>query len=254
MLTKNEIKYYSSLLQKKYRKEENKFIAEGKRLVEEGFLSGTRAELAAVTHEFAESGDPLLKTIDKKRIRLEILNRQEFEKLSDVESPQGIAAVFSVPEAKPLSSSNIYVALENISDPGNLGTIFRTCDWFGVKDVILSSNCVEPWNPKVLRSSMGAVFHLNIIEDEKFYDTLEKMKSRGAGILTADLDGENVYDFELNKKSVIVFSNEAAGPSMELISLSSKKITIPKFGKAESLNVAVSSAVILSEVVRKARH
>ncbi|HEX2982541.1 MAG TPA: RNA methyltransferase substrate-binding domain-containing protein, partial [Ignavibacteriales bacterium] len=129
MLTKNEIKYYSSLLQKKYRKEENKFIAEGKRLVEDGLLSGARAELAAVTHEFAESGDPLLKAIDKKRVRLEILSTQEFKKLSDVEHPQGIAAVFSVPESKPLSSSNIYVALENISDPGNLGTIFRTCDW-----------------------------------------------------------------------------------------------------------------------------
>jgi TrmH family RNA methyltransferase len=187
-------------------------------------------------------------------VRFEVITQTDFNKLSDVEHPQGIAAAFSIPKPKPLGASGIYVALEDVSDPGNMGTIFRTCSWFGVQDILLSPNCVEPWNPKVLRSSMGAMFHLNIIEDEKFYTTITRMRGEGTDIVAADLDGDDVYGFKPKEKSLLVFSSEANGPSEKLVQLSTRKVTIPKFGKAESLNVAISSAVILSEVIRKARH
>ena len=145
---------------------------------------------------------------------------------------------------------DLVVGLENISDPGNLGTIIRNCDWFGIKTVILSPNCPEVHSPKVLRSSMGSFFHLNIFEENKFYDSLFNYQKKGYQILCADLRGDNIYEMNKVSKTVIVFSSEAEGPSKELKTMSNKFIKIPRLGKAESLNVASASAVILSELTR----
>lgn len=252
MITKNELKYYSSLLQKKYRISESKFIAEGRKLVEEAVKSNYKTEVIFCTRSFKENNNSFFQNKLFENFRIEVIKDAEFEKLSDTKSPQGIAGVFYQKEEEKLKkySGNLIVALENISDPGNLGTIIRNCDWFGIKEIILDKNCAEIYNPKVLRSSMGSIFHLSIFEEKDFIDFLKQTKEKKYNIVTSDLNGINLYEFKSEAKKIVVFCNEAKGPSEELLKITDRKITIPGKGKAESLNVASASAVILSELTK----
>jgi TrmH family RNA methyltransferase len=251
MLTNAELKYYSSLLQKKYRFEENKFLVEGYKLIEEAVASGFKCECLISSNLFSESNVDKLHQLSQKVARTEWVKQKDLEKLSDTKTPQGIIGVFNKPSfQRKHENVNQIVALENISDPGNLGTILRNCDWFGFNTIILSGNCSEIYSPKVIRSSAGSVFHLNIIEQKDFYNSLQSYKNAGYNILCSDINGNNIYEFVKAKKTIIVFSNEANGPTEAIIALSDYKITIPKIGKAESLNVASASAVILSELSR----
>lgn len=251
MLTNSELKYFSSLLLKKNRQTEKKFIVEGTKLVEEGIKSDFICEIIFTTNHFAENNPSLISSLVKKKIRLEILKAEQFKKLADTDSPQGIAAIFRFSTSRislnKLFDENMIIYLDNISDPGNLGTILRTADWFGVKNVLLSPGCVEIYNPKVLRASMGSVFHLNLIERfnaEKLNDFVDKHFS----LICTDLYGKNLYEYNFPKHFVLIFSNEASGPSIEIQNSTRERITIPKFGKAESLNVASAFAVVMSYV------
>lgn len=254
MITKNELKYYSSLLKKKVRDEENKFIVEGIKIVSEGLQAGN-CEIILATNQFIEENKKLISIIQKEKIRLEILNSSDFSKLTDTITPQGIAAVFSKPILKEnftkYINSELVVCLDNISDPGNLGTIIRNCDWFGIKDILLVNHCTDPYNSKTIRSCMGSNFHLNIYNEIDFEKDLTNLKAAGYTLIYTDTDGKNISEFFLKAKTIIVFSNEANGPSENIISVSKKKITIPKLGKAESLNVASASAVILNHLTKK---
>ncbi|KAA0238075.1 MAG: RNA methyltransferase [Chlorobiota bacterium] len=173
MISKNELQYYSSLLTKKHRKSEKKFIVEGKKSVSEGLNSSYNCEIIFITHKFADEDDDVISELSNVRTKIISLKQKEFEKISDTKTPQGIAAVFAKSELEfspeLLSNEKLIVMLDNISDPGNLGTILRTCDWFGVKNILLSDNIVDFTNPKVIRSSMGSVFHVNIFEKKCFY-------------------------------------------------------------------------------------
>jgi len=253
MLSKNELKYYSSLLKKKNRQEEKKFLAEGKKVVNEGLKSNYVCEILIVTNDFYESEQSFIKKIESN-LRIESVTNLEFHKLKDTVSPQGIAAVFAEPKDEKNKIQNldeeIICCLDEISDPGNLGTIMRNCDWFGISKILLTENCAEIYNPKVVRASMGSLFHLQCFNKIKLAD-IEKLKSKGYKLLCADLNGENLFEYEKNNKNIIVFSNEANGPSAEILNISDTKLTIPSYGKAESLNVASASAVILSQLVRK---
>jgi len=246
MVSKNELKYYSSLLQKKFRYEEKKFIVEGKKLIEEALSSGFDCEALFAAPHFVEANPAYCSKLSARISKYEVLNNHEFLKLCDTETPQGIAGIFHQKEVKVKikKDEDIIIALENISDPGNLGTILRNCDWFGVKSIVLSGECAETYNPKVVRSSMGSLFHLNIHRVEDFIKSLGMLKNSGYEILCADLNGDDIFQFEVPANSVIVFSNESQGPSQEALAIS-KTVTIPKYGKAESLNVANASAVIL---------
>jgi TrmH family RNA methyltransferase len=247
MITQKEIKYYTSLLHKKYRQKERKFIAEGDKLISEGIISGFRPEIILTTIPFFEEQAEYFESI--KEFRIEKLKTAEFQRLTDTKNPQQIIAVFSffdVPMSwlRSINSSKL-VFFDNLSDPGNAGTIIRNCDWFGITDVLLSEGTVELYNPKVIRATMGSLFHLNIYEEVK-PETLEVLKGKGYKIICSDIKGEDVMDFELPEKSVIVFSNEAHGPGNKIRELADHIISINKKGKAESLNVASASAVILA--------
>lgn len=249
-MTKAELKYYSSLLDKKERKKEKKFIAEGKKLVEEGILSRRSCEIIFATHQFAEENEVYLSKITGKN-KFEVISNSEFKKLSDTKTPPGIAAVFLYDEIelneKYFANENTIVCLENISDPGNVGTIIRTCDWFGVKKIILIEGCADAYNSKVIRGSMGSIFHVDIFQNVQL-QSLERFKKNGFIFLCADMEGRNISEYQFEKKQIIFFSNESAGPSKMLIELADEKITIPRFGKAESLNVAAAGAVILAKI------
>ncbi len=251
MISKNELKYYSSLLIKKYRNQEDKFIAEGLKIVEEGLNSSYKCEVVFVTSAFMESFPDVITIVKKKANRIEELKSVEFQKISDTKSPQGIAAVFNkhYPKKKLNDLNDKFIILiDNISDPGNLGTIIRTCDWFGLYNVLISDQSVEYLNPKVIRASMGSIFHLNIY-DEIFANDLANLKSSGYQIVCADIRGKDVFSFKSAKKTVIAFSNESAGPSENVKALADDFITIPGKGRAESLNVSSAAAIIISQLI-----
>jgi TrmH family RNA methyltransferase len=249
MISKKELQYYSSLLSKKHRKAENKFIVEGKKSVLEGLNSSYKFEVVFITNEFSKEIEEIVAEITSSKNKIVTLKQKEFEKISDTKTPQGIAAVFIKPKLNPALlfsiKNQLVVMLDNITDPGNLGTIIRNCDWFGVKNILLSENIVDYTNPKVIRSSMGSVFHVNIFEEVKS-GSLLKLKENGFEILCADVDGENIFTYRNEKKKILVLSSEAHGPTKEIEKISDKKICIPKFGNAESLNVASASAVLLA--------
>ena len=252
MLTKKELKYYSLLLQKKNRQNEQKFIVEGIKLIQEGLNSKLKCEIILYTKSFFDENEKIFKSEIFNPVRKEVLTPSDFNKIADTKTPQEIAAVFNIPGRA--TKNNLYgkviCALENISDPGNMGTILRNCDWFGIGQVILDGNCAEVYNPKVIRASAGSVFHLDIFQQENIYEFLKLQKQSGYKILCADLDGQNIYDYKNEGNVIVVLSNEASGPTQNLISICDIKLTIPRIGKAESLNVASASAVILSELTK----
>jgi RNA methyltransferase, TrmH family len=250
MISKIKLKYYSSLLRKKIRDAEKKFIAEGLKTIEEGLNSNYACEAVLLTEEYEAAYEEFPR---KYNVKIEIVEEKEFNKLTDTVTPQGIAAVFSYPAGKDVNKikSRLVVGLENISDPGNLGTIIRTCDWFGVSDIVLSKNCADPFSPKTVRSSMGSIFHVNIYDETELGDFVESYKKNGYTVLCADTEGEDFNSFEVEGNSLLILASEAHGPSNEILRLSDHRITIPRYGKGESLNVASASAVLLSRLAAK---
>jgi len=256
-MTKNEIKYYSSLLKKKFREDEHKFLVEGIKIIREGLSANnwrSQCENVFVSHNFTVEHPEFIDELQNYSIVPVTISQQELLKLSDTVTPQGIAAVFKMPAVKDISprhlSNGLTAALENINDPGNLGTIIRNCDWFGVKNILLSHGCADIYNPKTIRSCMGSLFHLNIYKDVAFEKEFVNLKKESTNILCADLNGEDIFSHQLTLPSVIVFANEANGPSENILSLTDKVLTIKKLGNAESLNVASASAVILAELTK----
>jgi TrmH family RNA methyltransferase len=253
MISKKELQYYSSLFTKKHRQKENKFIVEGKKSVVEGINSIYKCEIIFITNRFIDENSDIVDAISKRKIKIEPLKQKDFLKIADTETPQGIAAVFIKPKLvfsqASFADDKFIVFLDNISDPGNLGTIIRNCNWFGIRSILLSDNIVDYTNPKVIRASMGSVFHLNLYEDVDA-SLLNRLKEQGFAILCADTEGENVFTYRSEKKKILVLSSEARGPSKEIENITDKKICIPKIGNAESLNVASASAVLLAVLTK----
>lgn len=253
MISKNELKDYSSLLIKKYRQQEEKFIVEGLKTVEEGLNSSYKCDAVFVTPAFIDSFPDMINILKKKIERILEIKSIDFQKISDTKSPQGIAAVFNKnhPKKNLTGLQDKYVVLiDNISDPGNLGTILRTCDWFGVYNVLILEQSVEYLNPKVIRASMGSIFHLNIY-DEIFENDLKNLKNNGYQIICSDIKGKNIFSYKAGKKTILTFSNESNGPSELVKSLADDFITIPGKGRAESLNVSSAAAIIISHLVNE---
>lgn len=251
MISRNELKYFSSLLIKKFRQQEEKFIVEGLKTVEEGLNSSYKCDAVFVTPAFIDSFPEMINILKKKTENILETKSVDFQKISDTKSPQGIAAVFNKnhPKKNLIGLKEKYVVfIDNISDPGNLGTILRTCDWFGVYNVLISDQSVEYLNPKVIRASMGSIFHLNIY-DEIFENDLANLKSIDYQIICSDTKGKNIFSYKVSKKSILTFSNESNGPSELVKSLADEYITIPGKGRAESLNVSSAAAIIISRLV-----
>ncbi len=249
MANKSEIVQISKLNLKKHRTIEKKFIAEGKRLVLEGLKSDYICNKLLISYDFKEKEVKLLESLHQYSNKFLFLSSKEFIKISSTKNPQGIAAVFEMP-IKQLEQKmeNIVIGLENISDPGNVGTILRSCDWFGIKYVLLSESCADIYNPKVLRASMGALFNLNIEEGIDLISRLEYLKKNNYKAYYADMDGIDYRTIGKSEKMVITFCNEAFGPTSKLQDVCDNSITIPKKGSIDSLNVAAAAAVILAQL------
>jgi TrmH family RNA methyltransferase len=253
MITKAELKYFSSLLVKKYRDEYGRFLVEGTKFVLEALNSNWSCEIIILTKDYSESEPKQFQYISEKVNRVEIVTPKDFTKVQTTINSQGIVGVFhkKIISSKSEFKSNLIVALENINDPGNCGTIIRIADWFGINEILLSETCADLYNPKTIRASAGSMFHVKIFNEVNFLNKILELKKNGYRVLCADLTGKSIYNYESNPQQVIVFSNEASGPSNELLQIAYERITIPKKGKAESLNVASASAIVLSELIKE---
>jgi RNA methyltransferase, TrmH family len=251
MITKTELKYYSSLLKRDIRDELNKFLIEGEKLIIEALNSRFECEAIFFTKYFSEVNDETVKSIEKRVGRYEIISEKESQKIQATVNSQGIIGVFKKKTSTASTNAikgKLIAALDSINDPGNVGTIIRNADWFGVKEILLSNNCADIFNPKTIRASAGSIFHLHMMIENNLILSLSSLKQKGYRILCADITGKNIYQYKISDKVIVVFSNEANGPSKELLALADESVTVPKKGKAESLNVASASAVILSEL------
>ncbi len=249
-LSKNRLKYYASLKLKKFRETESKFIVEGLRIGRDLLDSDFQIEAVFALDDLTDF-DLLRQATKRKGADLFTVSEKELQKICDTKTPQGIAFAVLKKEERINKNAEIIAALYNVSDPGNVGTIMRNCDWFGINDLLISGESAEMYNPKAVRASMGSFFRLNLEQTKNFTKKLLQLKEEGYKLLCADLNGKSIYDYTPQGKSVLVFSNEAQGPSEEILNIANDIITIPKFGNAESLNVANSSAVIFSEFAKK---
>lgn len=241
MLSKNQIKLITSLTQKKYRKQHQLFIAEGKKVIEELLQSNFELESLFVTN------DKIFTSVPKDKINA--ITISEIKKISVLATANDCLALFKIPVEREMTLKGLVLALDDIRDPGNLGTIIRLCDWFGIETLLCSDETVDVYNPKVVQATMGSISRVNVV-----YTNLEKaLKKTSLPILGTFMDGENIYKKELPKEGIIVMGNEANGISPEIENLVTQKIAIPRFGKlqqTESLNVATATAIILSEFKR----
>ncbi len=254
-LTKSKLKELKDLSQKKFRDENRLFLVEGVRFVHEAVHSDFQVIAAYYTEEVEKDpqGKALLQSLKQKTVVVEKADAHELETICDTETPQGIVAVLRQKEANPEAvlkcrdGQCTIVAFDGVADPGNVGSMVRTCDWFGVNGILIGRNSVELYNPKVLRSTMGGVFHLPIADGVDLPTVLSKAKSQEYKIYVTDPQGETHYDHvTYESKSIIVFGNEAWGVSDQVRQLADTRIVIRRYGAGESLNVAVACGIVLS--------
>lgn len=250
----NEIvKHIKKLKDKKERDEANEFVVEGIKMVEEAINEGANIKTVIVCDDClgnSKIATDLLYEIAKENIIY--VSEKIFKLISGVMTPQGILAVIEKPDTTNIDyKEDLYLILDNIQDPGNLGTIIRTADSINLKQIIIPKGSADPYNPKVVRSSMGAIFRVKIIETEELSQTVKEMKKHKIKILATDLrTDKSIYDVSY-EKSAIVIGNEANGVSRDVLNLADESIKIPMLGKTESLNAAVATGIILYNAVRK---
>lgn len=242
MVSKNQIKLITALQQKKFRKEHGLFFAEGIKVVGELLNSGL------VLHSLYTTGSYSNEVSPEKVFEA---TEAEMKKISALSTPAGVLAVFEIPKPVPVSYSGLIMVLDGISDPGNMGTLIRLCDWFGIRHLVCSHHCVDVVNPKVVQATMGSLIRVNIV-----YEDLDLfLKDSPLPVFGTFMDGENIYKEQLPAEGIIVMGNEANGISQEVERRVAHKLAIPRFGTlqaTESLNVATAAAIILSEFCRGA--
>ena len=243
MLSKSLISFIKSLHQKKYRKESGLFCIEGIKSIIE--FNNSNYQLHSIYYN-----PTYFSTLPKfpANIKLFEVNNAELKKISTLQTPQGILALVNTPKKQELTPgllrNKFSLLLDDVQDPGNLGTIIRTADWFGIDHIICSEQTVEAYNPKTVQSTMGSLARMNI-----FYTDLNTfIENANLPVYGASLDGNNIYTVNWGHEGLILLGNEGHGISEKLIKKITTSVTIPRIGKAESLNVAVSAAIFCSEL------
>ncbi|MBS1640821.1 MAG: RNA methyltransferase [Bacteroidetes bacterium] len=238
MLSKNEVKYIQSLCHKKQRNETGLFIAEGPKLAEEILVSNYIVEKIYALPEWIKKNN---------NINAAEITEKELNQISQLQTPNEILLIVkqSSVDFEPILKNNFTVVLDDIQDPGNLGTIIRLCDWFGVQQIICSNNTVELYNSKVIQSTMGSFVNVKICY-KNLIDFFNSNKN--IVVLGAVLNGINVHEVAKPKEAILLIGNEGKGISNDLLPFINKKITIPKKGKAESLNAAMATGILLSHL------
>lgn len=247
------IKNIKKLKEKKYRDEAGCYIIEGIKLVKEAIEENAEIKYVVICEDCEDNvklEQNLLYDIAKNDCLY--VTKKIFQSISDVTTPQGVLAVVEKKNANKQINYNedIIIVLDGIQDPGNLGTILRTVDSADLKQIILSKNSADPYNPKVVRSTMGAIFRVNIIETEDIVNTLKEMKKHNFEVAVTSLETEeSIYNIEYKNKAIVI-GNEANGVSKEVQEIADRKVKIPMLGKTESLNASVATGIMIYEYVR----
>ncbi len=240
MLSKNQIKLITSLKHKKYRIELQLFVAEGIKGVNEFLYSNSKLEKLFCTEDVYSSF---------KKFDPQIISETELSKISGLTTPNKVLGLFKIPEVAKIDEEGLILMLDDINDPGNLGTIIRLCDWFGVKQLVCSNNTVDCYNQKVVQATMGSLVRIPIT----YCDLKEFLKQTQLPIYGAVMDGDNVYSTNLEQNAILVMGNESNGISEKIGQLLNTKITILRYSETtitESLNVATATAILLNEFRR----
>lgn len=252
-ITKSQIKYITSLAQKKYREKSGRYVIEGYKLIKEALDSN-------VSFEYIVYNKTILSKDHYKALFNELYDvtsdiywahESEIQKLSTFETAEGLLAVVKVVESPEIEGPCI-IGLDAVNDPGNLGTIIRTADWFGVKTLLLGKGTVDVYNPKVVRATMGSLFHVNIVNNVDLVQLVQDLQKKKYRIRGAALkESVSLKDLQKYDKQVVLFGNESHGLSKELLSLCDDRFTISQGenGQAESLNVGISVGISLAELV-----
>ncbi|HLV23688.1 MAG TPA: RNA methyltransferase [Moheibacter sp.] len=236
MLTNSETKLINSLVKKKFRQKYNKFIVEGVKIVDEAINSSLQIHKIFTT-------DSSFNLVENS---LEFISEQELKKISQLVQPNTVLALCEIPDEKPINTEGFILALDDVRDPGNLGTIIRLADWFGIGQIICSNETVDVYNPKVIQSTMGSFLRVQV----NYLNLKDFFQSYKNPVLGAFMEGENIYQTKFPENATLLMGNEANGISKELFELITQKISIPKMGslqKTESLNVAMATGIILGE-------
>lgn len=239
MVVKSQIKHIKSLHQKKCRIQYGMFVVEGIKTVKELLDSHFKVYKVYATEAIE---------LTNKTDFLEVITENEIKQMSSLKNPSKILGVFYIPKPKLIDFKDWVVALDDVRDPGNLGTIIRLCDWFGIQHLICSPNTVDCFNPKVLQATMGSISRVNIL----YTNLIGFLSNSEIPVYGAFMNGETVYNAEVPETGILVMGNEANGISKEVEALVNAKIRIPQFGKntTESLNVATATAILLNELRR----
>ncbi len=238
MISKNQIKFVKSLQKKKFRLLYQCFVVESSKNVNEILSSNYKIQQIYATSNWIKRN----KITDKFPVNQ--LSTKDLGRISSLKNPADVLAVIKIPKTeKKIDLKGINIVLDDIKDPGNLGTIIRTCDWFGVKNIYCSEETVDIYNPKVIQSSMGSIARVNVI-----YTDIKKMiMNVNVQVYASVIKGKDLNDIKIDSNSLIIFGNESRGISKSIKNIVSEKITINKIGSAESLNVASSAAIILNK-------
>ena len=246
MLSKSQIKYIQSLHRKKYRDRYALYIVDGDKMVKE-YLNHV-----PVIHSIYATApwiDKNRSALDTHPIECHTISEEELKKISTLKTCNQALALVKVPAGEKFDlqaqKTGLYLVLDQIQDPGNLGTIIRTADWFGLERIFCSTDCVEAYNPKVVQSTMGSLTRVKV----HYVDLPELLDGVTLPLFAATLSGKNIFTENLPKDAVILIGNESKGISPSLLKLATEAISIPKFGKAESLNAAIATGIVLSRFV-----
>lgn len=246
--TNELIKHIKALHTKKERDERKEFIVEGKKMVKEAIDANLEITNIIICEEL------LKENFEAKQDKVEYVSKIVFEYISDTQTPQGILAIVKKPEYPKEYGEKIF-ALDNVQDPGNVGTIIRTLDSAGINTLLLSENCADEYNMKVIRSTMGAIFRVKIYRGSNLKETLINLKTKGYKIIVTDLNTKaNLFEYEFPKKAIVVIGNESNGVSEEIKNIADERVKIPMVGGTESLNAGVAASLMAYEILRKNNH
>lgn len=244
MITKNTIKQIASLRQQKFRKELGLFVVEGRKMTEELLHSDFETVGLYATDAFIDSYPSFADA--------EPVSEMQMEQMSGQNTPPGILAVVRIPQQGIIkTTSRLVLALDGIANPGNMGTLIRTAEWFGIHDVVCSSDCVELWNPKTVQATMGSLFRMKVWStDLPAY--LKQAKADGSSIYGALLDGENLFQMQNKPEGILVIGSESHGIRADVLPCITHPVTIPRVGGSatESLNAAVAGAILMAEMTK----
>ncbi|MBI4652565.1 RNA methyltransferase [Candidatus Desantisbacteria bacterium] len=255
----NKIKLISILHDKKIRMKENKFVLEGVRIIESALASNADIDFILYTKDILKNdrGKSIVNKCEENGIESFQVTGDVIASVSHVETSQGIAGVAFCKEDAlskiPLDKKNLtLIIMDSVQDPGNIGTIIRIGEASGADGIILSKGCVDIYNPKTTRASMGAIFNIPVIKVEDLKETLKMLKKQNIKIIATDVNAKkNYFDYDSHGKTAFLLGNEAQGLKSDLISLADVSIKIPIFGKSESLNVSTAASIIIYEHVRQ---